>query len=175
MSHISGNVYIDKRSNHPPSITKHLPASINRRISSLSSSELAFDSVANVYEVALHKSNYNGKLEYSPDNPRSTTTQKRKRQRNIIWFNPPFSKNVRSNIARDFLRLLDKHFPKANSLHKIFNRNSPSKSGTAAWKMLKVLFPDTTSASWRKPSQSKAQANCVIAESLVNAHSRKSV
>ena len=117
-------LYIDKRSNHPPSITKHLPASINRRISSLSSSELAFDSVANVYEVALHKSNYNGKLEYSPDNPPSTTTQKRKRQRNIIWFNPPFSKNVRSNIARDFLRLLDMHFPKANPLHKIFNRNS---------------------------------------------------
>ena len=111
-------LYIDKRSNHPPSITKHLPASINRRISSLSSSELAFDSVANVYEEALHKSNYNGKLEYSPDNPPSTTTQKRKRQRNIIWFNPPFSKNVRSNIAQDFLRLLDKHFPKANPLHQ---------------------------------------------------------
>jgi hypothetical protein len=59
-----------------------------------------------------------------------------------------------------------------------FTRSStvtPSKSATAAWKMLKVLFPDTTSAFWRKPSQSKAQANCVIAESLVNAHSRKSV
>jgi hypothetical protein len=97
---------------------------INRRISSLSSSELAFDSAANVYEEVLHKSNYNGKLEYSPDNPPSTITQKRKRQRNIIWFNPPFSKNVRSNIALNFLRLLDKHFPKANPLHKIFNRNS---------------------------------------------------
>jgi hypothetical protein len=60
-------LYIDKRSSHPPSITKQLPASINRRISSLSSSKLAFDSVANVYETALHKSNYNGKHEYSPD------------------------------------------------------------------------------------------------------------
>jgi hypothetical protein len=84
-------LYIDKRSNYPPSITKHLPASINGRISSLSSSELPFDSVANVYEVPLHKSNYNGKLEYSTDNPPSTTTQKRKCHRKTIWFNPPFS------------------------------------------------------------------------------------
>jgi hypothetical protein len=32
-----------------------------------------------------------------------------------------------------------------------FTRSStvtPSKSATAAWKMLKVLFPDTTSAFW---------------------------
>ena len=34
------------------------------------------------------------------------------------------SKNVRSNIARNFLRLIDKHFPKTNKLHKIFNRNT---------------------------------------------------
>jgi hypothetical protein len=32
-------LFIDKRSNHPTSITKHLPASINGRISSLSSSD----------------------------------------------------------------------------------------------------------------------------------------
>jgi hypothetical protein len=128
--------------------------------------------VANVYEAAPHKSNYNGKLGYSPDNPPTTTTQKR--QRNIIWSNPPFSKNVRSKIARDFLRLIDKHFPKANPFTR-FLTVTPSKSTTAAWKMSKVPFPHTTSASWREPMQSKAQANCVIGESLVNAHSRKNV
>ena len=47
-------LYIDKRLNYSPSVTKQLPASIyNRRSSSLSSSKLAFDSVANVYEAAL--------------------------------------------------------------------------------------------------------------------------
>jgi hypothetical protein len=118
-------LYIDKRLNYSPSVTKQLPASIyNRRSSSLSSSKLAFDSVANVYEAALHKSNYNGRVEYSPDNPATTTTHKRKRQRNIIWFNHPFGINVRSNIAQDFLRLIGKHLPKVNPLQKIFNRNS---------------------------------------------------
>ncbi len=32
----------------------------------------------------------------------------RNRQRNIIWFNPPFSKNVKTNIAHNFLCLIDK-------------------------------------------------------------------
>ena len=47
------------------------------------------------------------------------------RQRNnILWYNPPFSKNVSTNIRHKFLSLIDKHFPKDHSLRKIFNRNT---------------------------------------------------
>ena len=55
-------LYIDSRSNHPPSIIKHVPNSINKRISSLSSNQSSFDSAAPLYENALHRSNYNIKL-----------------------------------------------------------------------------------------------------------------
>ena len=48
----------------------------------------------------------------------------RNRKRNIIWFNPPFNKRVTTNIAKKFLQLIDRHFPKTNKLHKIFNRNT---------------------------------------------------
>ena len=48
----------------------------------------------------------------------------RKRNRNIIWFNPPFSKNVATKIGRYFLNLLDKHFPQDHKFHKIFNINN---------------------------------------------------
>ena len=119
-------LYIDSRSNHPPAIIQQLPKSINRRISTLSSSESVYKSVANTYESALKNSNYKTKLEYAPDSSSDnhTPSNKRKRKRHIIWFNPPFSRNVRSNIGRDFLKLIDKHFPKTNELHKIFNRNT---------------------------------------------------
>ena len=50
--------------------------------------------------------------------------RKRKRTRKIIWYNPPFSKNVDTNIDKTFLKLIDKHFPKRSQLHKIFNRNT---------------------------------------------------
>ena len=49
---------------------------------------------------------------------------KANRQRKIIWFNPPCSANVNTNIAKKFLQLIDTHFPKKNRLHKIFNRNN---------------------------------------------------
>ena len=37
---------------------------------------------------------------------------------------PPYSKNVKTNIRRNFLNLNDKHFPQSNKLHSLFNRNT---------------------------------------------------
>ena len=48
------------------------------------------------------------------------TPSKKVRQRKIIWFNPPYSVNVKTNIGKTFLKLLDKHFRKTNKFHKIF-------------------------------------------------------
>ena len=48
--------------------------------------------------------------------------QKHKRKRNRIWFNPPYTKNVKTNIGKTFLQLLSKHFPKGHQMHKIFNK-----------------------------------------------------
>ena len=47
-----------------------------------------------------------------------------KQKRKIIWFNPPFSKSVKTNIGKIFLQLLSKHFPKNHKIHKIFNRDA---------------------------------------------------
>ena len=112
-------LYVDSRSNHPPSILKQIPISINKRISSLSSDQESFDECKPFYKSALKHSNYNVSLEYSTNSPSSPPSTKRRRQRNIIWFNPPFSKSVKTNIARNFLQLLDKHFPPTSRLHKI--------------------------------------------------------
>ena len=114
-------LYIHKHSNHPPSILRQLPASINKRISTLSSHKQVFDDAVQTYQNALGHSNFSHKLEYMPH---VTQQPRRNRQRNIIWFNPPFSKNVKTNIARSFLKLVDTHFPIGNKLHKIFNRNT---------------------------------------------------
>ena len=56
---------------------------------------------------------------------RQLTARRKNRQRNnILWYNPPFSKNVNTNICHRFLTLVDKHFPKDHKLRKIFNRNT---------------------------------------------------
>ena len=114
-------LYIHKHSNHPPSILRQLPVSINKRISTLSSDKETFQDAAPTYQTALGHSNFAHKLEYMPH---VTHQSRRNRQRNIIWFNPPFSKNIKTNIARNFLDLVDTHFPAGHKLHKIFNRNT---------------------------------------------------
>ena len=109
------------RPTHPPSILRQLPLSINKRISTLSSDKETFQDAAPTYQTALGHSNFAHKLEYMPH---VTHQYRRNRQRNIIWFNPPFSKNIKTNIARNFLNLVDTQFPAGHKLHKIFNRNT---------------------------------------------------
>ena len=112
--------YIHVQSNHPPNIIKQIPAMISKRISNNSSDKTEFERAAPEYNKALADSGYREKLTFSD----VKGNKKRKRTRNRIWFNPPFSLNVKTNIGKDFFRLLDKHFPAHHRYHKLFNRNT---------------------------------------------------
>ena len=118
-----GNIpqYINRCSNHPPSILRTLPESINRRLSAISFDEKSFDSAKKPYQEALAKSGYDHQLTF---NTKPTNKEKRKRTRKIIWFNPPYSRNVVTNIGHKFLRIIDECFPRSHPLYKIFNGNT---------------------------------------------------
>ena len=62
----SDPLYVNKKSNHPPSILKQIPKGIGKRLSELSSSEEIFKAATPQYEEALKKSGFNEKLVYSP-------------------------------------------------------------------------------------------------------------
>ena len=80
-----------------------------------------------VFEVNLHVVNALGHIATSATSmeymPHVAQQPRRNRPRNIIWFNPPFSKNVKTSTARSFLKHVDTHFPIGHKLHKVFNRN----------------------------------------------------
>ena len=110
-------LYVNSRSNHPPCIIKNIPLAVNRRLSAISSSKEVFDAAAPLYQAELQRSGYQHKLEFQqPQVP------KRKRNRKIIWFNPPYSMNLKTNIGQKFLRLIDKHFPRGSPLYPLINR-----------------------------------------------------
>ena len=44
--------------------------------------------------------------------------------RNITWYNPQWNSNIKSNIGKKFLNIVNKSFPKQHPLHKIFNRQT---------------------------------------------------
>ena len=103
--------YIHKESDHPPNITRQLPTAVEKRISDLSSSEEIFEQSKQHYQEALKKSGYTHQLKYNPTIPSTSRRNRRNRGRKIIWFNPPYSRSVETNIGKEFLRLIDIHFP----------------------------------------------------------------
>ena len=112
-------LYVHTSCNHQQQILKKLLKSIN---DSNSSNKTIFKKSKLEYEEALRKSDYaNPTLSFQPT---KITSRKRNRPRNITWFNPPLNKNMTTNVAKTFLKLIDKHFPTASNLHKIFNRNT---------------------------------------------------
>ena len=155
--------YIHAESNHPPSIIKQLPLSIEKRLSELSSSKEIFDITTPIYQESLRKSGYKHQLSYRPPSPTNT---KRNRPRKIIWFNPPFCKSVETNVGRYFLTLVQKHFPPHHKFRKIFNKNNLKVSYSCLPNMKskinshnkKLLNPTNVS------DESKQICNCVRTE-----------
>ena len=118
--------YVHKDSNHPNSILKNIPFSVNRRLSSISCNKQLFDLASPPYQEALNKSGYDFNLRFEP--PSANENTRKNRQRRITWFNPPFSRNVQTNIGEKFLKLIDQNFPPNHPLRKVINRNTVKSS-----------------------------------------------
>ena len=108
------------KSNHPPNILRDLPSMINKRLSDLSCNEEEYEKAKPLYETALNESGYKTTLTYT----KTTNVNNRNRAHNIMWFNSPYSQNVKINIEKAFLKLVKKHFPRGHKLYKVFNRKT---------------------------------------------------
>ena len=123
-------VYVDAGSNHPPKVLQNIPKGINKRLSTISASKEIFNRAAPVYQATLEKSGHNFQLNFEPCQTQNDENKKksRNRSRSILWFNPPYSRGVKTNVGKQFLQLMDKHFPPGNPLNKIFNRSKVKMS-----------------------------------------------
>ena len=106
----SGNIplCINVKSNHPPNIIKNLPESIFHCINKLSPNKSVFDNSKDLYNNALSKDLYNNALSSSGYKDKikciaefnKNVSRNKNRKRKIIWFNPPYSNNVSTNIGK---------------------------------------------------------------------------
>ena len=95
---------------------------ISNRLSSLSCSKEVFMDELPIYKEALRDAGFDEDLEYNEED----TSKQRKnnnRKRKVLWFNPPFSQTVKTNVGSRFLSLVDKEF-KGTKLEKYFNRKT---------------------------------------------------
>ena len=152
-------LYVNIDSNHPPSILKNIPKAINKRLSQLSSNEDMFASVAPVYQAALNKAGYKHKLEYQQSDS-AQAKKSRCRSRKVTWFNPPFSKSVKTRVGDEFFKLISKHFPKSNPLSKIINRHTVKMSYSCTPNMGKVISAHNSKLLERESNANEKTCSC---------------
>ena len=113
--------YINKQSNHPPMIIKEIPKMVNKRLSRISSDKEVFEETVHMYKDAIKKAGHKHNFIFKENEVKST-----KKKKNLIYYNPPFNATVKTNIGKQFLLLIDKHFKKTrkDNLHKIINRHT---------------------------------------------------
>ena len=134
-------IYVHAKSNHPPSVTKNIPVNINRRLSNISSSKDIFDSNIGIYQKAIRDCGYDFTLEYRPEveEDGEEKVKKRRRKREVIWYNPPYNATVSTNIGKEYLKIVDECFPQGSKLRKIFNRNNMKISYSGTPNIAKII------------------------------------
>ena len=98
-----------------------------------------FKTAAPLFQEAIWKSGYNHTLKFDPQASDPPSKKRSRKNRNCLWFNPPYNHTVTTNIGKEFLTLLDKCFPPGNSLRKIFNRNNVKISYSTTPNMAKII------------------------------------
>ena len=162
--------YGNRSSNHPPSIPKNIPSSIQKRLNTISSSEEVFNEAKAAYQQALGEAGYDEELTYDSDQ-KMASRPTRKRRRRVVWYNPPYSKNVATNIGKEFFKLLQLHFPKQHPLHSIYNKNTVKLSYSCTTIMdnilkahnAKILLKDIKKDEEEKGCNCRNKAACPVA------------
>ena len=85
----------------------------------------------------------------------------RTRRRKITYFNPPYNAAVTTNIGREFIKLIDKHFPPRSPYHKIFNRNTIKLSYSCTPNMKMIITGHNKSLLTKAPDNDAVKTcNC---------------
>ena len=154
-------IYINANSNHPPNVIKGVPPSINKRLSSISSTKKEFDEAKNEYQKALDESGYQYTLAYEEPSPPRTRSKKKSRE--ITWYNPPFNQSVKTNVGKQFLALIDKHFPKSHPLGSLLNRNTVKISYSCSKNVKSIIQSHNAkilNADEQEPPRTTKACNC---------------
>ena len=76
-------------------------------------------------------------------------------------FNPPYSKNVKTNIRNIFLNIIKKHFPPHHKLHKLFNKNTVKISYSCTRNIKAIINSHNAKILFPKKSTEQRTCNCL--------------
>ena len=150
--------YLPVLSNHPECIKQSIKTGVEKRLSAISSNEKCFKQEVGKYEEALGQAGHQGKLQYQQGQPGGA---KKNRQRKVIWFNPPYSESVATNMGKLFLGAVGKHFGQDPRLKKLFNLNNVKVSPSCGQSLKQEIHSHNraTLRSYRQGSARQEEAS----------------
>ena len=161
--------YINIDSNHPKSISKNIPSAVNKILNEISCNRDMFLKHIQEYQQALDESGYKNKLVYEEKNTQEGERKKKKnRKRKITWFNPPFSNNLKTNLGREFIRIINKNFPKDNPLSKIINTKTVKISYSCTANMHTIIQAHNKKITAGKDNREEKEEKTVTAKRAVS-------
>ena len=128
----------------------------------MSSSKNIFQESVIYYKKCLKSSGHKTKLQY--EQPKENNQNKRKRKRNIFWFNPPYSKSIKTNIERILTKLISKRFPPNHKLVKTFNKNTRKLNCSSMPNIRSKINNHNKKILQPKPTEPQKLCNCRIKE-----------
>ena len=133
--------------------------------------------------MSTNKGDLNKTNPTSPSSPAEMPRKKRTRNRKVTWFNPPFSRNLKTNLAKEFLKLIDTNFTRDNPLSKIINSRTIKVSYSCTAHMASVISTNNQKILKEKASEhttlpcncrneyilpNKCRSSCVIYKASTN-------
>ena len=79
-------------------------------------------------------------------------------------FNTPYSKSLKTNIGRIFIKLISKHFPPNQKFVKIFNKNTKKLSYSWMTNIRSKANGDHKKIMPPKPTEPHTLCNCLVKE-----------
>ena len=163
-------LYVHSESNHAECVLNEIPKSIGNRLSTLSSNNQIFDRYKTEYENALNVAGYGpnkSKIQYTPKDievenaERQNRENRKRRNRRIIWFTPPWNIQVRTNIGKEFFKILDESFEHAD-LKRLFNRNTVKLGYSTTRNFEQIIKGHNLKANQQNETLKSQKCNCDI-------------
>ena len=130
---MDGSRYVSPMSDHPKMTIRSIPTIVEKRISMLCSSREVHDREKEAFQAKLRRDGHgNIRLKFLPQLSQqemiarhNEKRDKRKKARQIIWFNPVYTRRLapEAAVGKAFFDALDSSFPEGSNLKKILNRN----------------------------------------------------
>ena len=152
--------YVHAKSSHAPSIIKGIGESVNTRINKLSSSEEIFNQAKGNYQQALKKSEHDFKMYYKPKEDKEKVKKKKTRSRRVVYFTPPYSLKIKTQVGKAFFKAIERWFPKGHPLSRYLNKNTLKLSYSTTRNLKKIVAAHNRKVLSAKIHEEMDPCNC---------------